>query len=404
MVRLLLIPWGFHDDVITNCWWGKFATEFPLRGYYDWLEFGGYHDPDLPPLHILYHREIREVYLFLYKPLWWVNVNVPVFPSKLMQWYFENGNQVVSKIPSIVADLLIILLVVKIVPEIKRRKGWLWLLALLPPLIYNSALWGGNDSVLNLMGWGAVYALMRKRYGLFGVLITAGILFKPTWLVYGLVMLIILLKNKGKLEEWGRMVAGGLVTAYVCAKPFAVGWTMPWLITTYGNKFLPGVMSHLTANAANLWSLLYGMEPIPDSIVVGGLVTARQLSLILFFGLLGVILVNLWRNYSEEKVWLTIVNVTMVSFCLLTRMHERYTYPALIPLFILTVKNKKYTKYLLVLMVTHMLNVYRGWWVPEIGWLRWLLMQEVVVRGLAVVNLGLMAGLLREQLGKKKVV
>ena len=119
--RLILVPLTFHGDVITNYWWGKFAVDFPLRGYFDWLNFGGYHGPDLPPLHILYHAGIRYAYLFIYKLLWFLNIQIPIFPSKFMQWYFDYGNQILSKIPSVIADLLILYFILKKFPQILKR-------------------------------------------------------------------------------------------------------------------------------------------------------------------------------------------------------------------------------------------------------------------------------------------
>lgn len=109
-IRLLSWPWIFHGDVTANYWWGRFASEFSWRGFYDWLNFGGHAPPDQPMLNIYYDWLVRLVYQFFYNILWFLNIKIPIFPSKLMQWYFDYGNQFLIKLPMIAADIFIIYL------------------------------------------------------------------------------------------------------------------------------------------------------------------------------------------------------------------------------------------------------------------------------------------------------
>ncbi|KKR68743.1 MAG: hypothetical protein UU09_C0003G0004 [Microgenomates group bacterium GW2011_GWA2_40_6] len=76
ILRLLLSPFTYHKDVEVNYWWGKFAVDFPLRGYYDWLEFGGYTHPNQPMLYIYLYQTVRYIYLFGYNLFTFLSKNI----------------------------------------------------------------------------------------------------------------------------------------------------------------------------------------------------------------------------------------------------------------------------------------------------------------------------------------
>ena len=78
----------------------------------------------------------------------------------------------------------------------------------------------------------------------------------------------------------------------------------------------------------------------------------------------------------------------------MTRMHERYTFPALIPLLILCFYNRSFYKYFVVLSITHLLNVYNWWWIPKIPFLMNFLKIDITVRVISFLNLFLTLGLL----------
>jgi hypothetical protein len=95
---------------------------------------------------------------------------------------------------------------------------------------------------------------------------------------------------------------------------------------------------------------------------------------------------------------LALVNVTLVTFFFLTRMHERYTFPAFIPLIILSLSEKSYFKYLLILTFTHLLNVYNLWWFPRLPFLIKALQLGVIIRLISLTNFYLLFALLKSQL------
>jgi Gpi18-like mannosyltransferase len=397
IIRLLVAPFVYHDDVITNYWWGKFALDFPLRGYYDWLNFGGYITPDQPPLYILYYRFIRQCYLFIYQYLWWLNTHIPAFPSNFMQWYFDHGNQILQKIPSILADVGLITILVKKFPQITKQKLFFIFVLFFPPLFYNSTVWGGNDIILNIAGLTSLYFLYKKHVLPAFMFLTLCLLFKSSWLIFLPVFAVMLLRAKPKFLELVLGILLSLFLVFVFSHSFAPTFSYSWLTNLYLTKILPGAMPHLTANAFNLWALLFGLTPRLDDVFVFLSFNYRQISMLVSLVLTLLITLNLKKYFSLNQLLLSLVNITLVCFMFMTRMHERYTFPLLIPLLILSILAPKFKKYLYLLTFTHLLNVYHWWWVPHIPVLINILDHNLVVRTLSLINLIILLSLLRIQ-------
>ncbi|HEX8923664.1 MAG TPA: hypothetical protein VF828_02945 [Patescibacteria group bacterium] len=403
LLRLVLLPLTFHGDVTVTYWWGKFASEFGWRGYYDWLNFGGYGRPDQPMLNIYYVWAIRQIYLFAYNILWFINIKIPMFPSAIMSWYFLYGNQILLKFPMILSDIAFIYAVFRFIKsefnEFKAKIAAL-ILALYIPLIYNSALWGSGDSIINLFGLLAVYSLYRKKYFVVPFFFLLSVLYKASLLIWSPLLLIMLLKQNTRIADYLKMAVFSLIFLYVICAPFSPVEINPiiWFFSTMSTKILPGAMPQLTANSFNFWALLFGLKPRLDELLILPHLSARLLSLIICLVFYTAILINMWKHYSIKTVLLSLVNISMTTFMFMTRMHERYTFPVLIPLLLLCFYDKKFIKYFLILTATHLLNVYNWWWFPLIPFLVSFLSIPAVIWTLSLVNLILSIKLLGIQL------
>lgn len=389
IVRLILLPLTYHGDVKVTYWWGKFAVDFNLRGYYDWLNFGGYGRPDQPMINILYCRVIRVIYLFFHRILWFINVNIPLFPSVIMSWYHEHGNHILLKFPMIIADILLIYLVYRFIKSQITEplaKIAALLLSIYPPLIYNSAVWGSGDSIINLFGLLAIYFFYRNALIIASILFTVSVLYKASLLIFIPVIFVILIKNKISYKSMFLTIFPSITLIYLVSKPFAVKNTFIWFIEIFFSKILPGCMFQLTSNAMNLWALLFGLVPRLDEFIIIPHLTARTFSVISTVILSLIIIYHFYRHYSINNLLLSLVNITLITFTLMTRMHERYTFPALIPLFLLCFYRRYYIKYFIALTLTHMLNVYNWWWYPPINPLITLLKNDLTVRIISLVN------------------
>ena len=389
ILRLLLSPFTYHKDVEVNYWWGKFAVDFPLRGYYDWLEFGGYTHPNQPMLYIYLYQTVRYIYLFGYNLLWWININIPLFPSNLMSWYFLYGNYFLEKLPFILSDILLIYFVYLFIKKYFSKGKAITaslIIALYPPFIYNTSLWGGNESLVNLLGLSSIYLFYKNKNILGALLFTLCLLFKSSLLIFLPVILVIFLKNKPKPKDLILTFLLPVVTTLVLAYPFATGPLLPWIINSYLKIFLPGIMPFLTANAFNFWALFFGLVPQLDEMKIFSFISAYGFSTLIGIIYLVFSAIRLFNNYHLKNILLTLVKISLFSFVFLTRMHERYSYPVLIPLFLLCFYDKRFIKYFIVLTLTHLLNVYNGWWIPSLPFLISLLKFEPTIRFISLIN------------------
>lgn len=390
IIRLMVSPLLYHGDINTIYWWGKFAHEFSLRGYYDWLEFGGYNHPDQPMIMIYYTLLVRLIYQQLHSFFWFLNIQIPLFPSQFMTWFFLQGNQWLLKIPFMLADIVLISLTIIFIKKHFPSKYVLYsgmLLAFYLPLIYNSALWGSGDSLINLLGLLSVY-LFYNRLSVPGILLfLTSILIKPSLLVWTPILAIIFIKSHPTIKSTLLMFGSALLYVYLIAAPFAPYSPLIWFSQIMTTKILPGVMPQLTSNAMNLWALLYGLTPKNDDLILFSLISARILSIILFLATVIFICYQLYRQFGLVKVLTALAAISLSAFSFLTRMHERYTFPALIPLFILCFYHRKYFKFFIILSVTHMLNIYRGWSYPPISFLITLLETRSFYSAIALTNI-----------------
>jgi len=383
-IRLILLPWTFHGDITVTYWWGKFASEFTWPGFYDWLNFGGYGRPDQPMLNIYYVWAIRQIFLFLHGIFWWFNTTIPAFPSTFMQWFFLNGNQILLKVPMVFADIGLIYFVNKIIPSKKLAL----LLALYPPLIYNSAVWGSGDSIINLFGLLSIYLLWKKKYIFASLFFIFSVLYKSSLLIWSPIFLLILIKNKVKFKNIILTALFSLGLIYFICLPFTPQGLNPlfWFYRTMTDKILPGAMPQITANAMNFWAIFLGLKPQLDEILVFNIISYRYLSLVICLFLYLFSLVKLYKNYNFRQILLSLVQISLITFTFMTRMHERYTFPALIPLLLLSYYDRSFIKYFLILTITHLLNVYNWWWVPQIPFLISFLKLDLVVRLISIIN------------------
>lgn len=387
--RLLLLPWTYHGDVIVTYWWGKFAQEFTWGGYYDWLNFGGYGRPDQPMLNIIYNWLIRLLYDFIYKILWFINIKIPLFPSKIMSWYFFHGNQILLKLPMLIADIFLIYFVYSVVLKefnISKAKIAAIILAIYPPLFHNSIIWGSGDSIINFFALLAVFALYKKKYFKFVIFILISVLYKSSLLIWAPIFLLVIIKQKISFKNLILMVGLSSAFIYLVSRPFAIKNSFVWFYETMTQKILPGAMPQITSNAMNFWAIIFGLKPRLDETLLLNIISFRSLSLLICLILYLYILIKLYKNYSLKSILLSLIQITLVTFVFMTRMHERYTFPALIPLLILCFYDRRFIKYFIILSLTHYLNVYNWWFVPKIPILISLLEYDLIIRLISVIN------------------
>ena len=327
LIRLLLAPYtGFWGDLAVYRSW---VTRLHDVGLHDFYSSG-------PP------AEYPPGYLYV---LWLIS-HVSTTPGYLL-----------LKLPSLVADLGIAWIAgtyaARLAPQqIKERWPVRTLVAAAvlfnPAVLALSSVWGQVDAVPAMFVLWSLLLLIasppRLRYEIAAFLLFAvAISIKPQSAFVVPVMLYVLYRRHLYRRSLSEVIDGalriGLIGAVslgawlVSGLPFGLG---PVSLVRF-NDDAANNHAFTSANAFNLWGVVgfWRNDSVGDHVVSFAGISAFHIGLLLFAVATGVVL---WQIHAAigrgapEATALTIAaaSVALLAFALLTRMHERYMFLALV--------------------------------------------------------------------------
>jgi hypothetical protein len=368
VLRFSLIFVDYHGDLRNNTSWAEIGFQKGLANYYESQPDSGwpYSKPNQPPLYILLFTALYNIWQFIDKQSWLLNQKISLFPSSFIWFWKDNGLTLLVKIPSIMSDVGIAILIYKFFSGDKdKNKGTLlaaiWLFN--PVTWYNSSVWGQTDSVVNLLGLTAILFLVKKDLIKFSLFFTLSFLFKASLAIFTPVLLAFAFSQKHKIKTWLYSIVIALSAIFIVCIWFHPQFDLLfWLISLYRNRILSGEIGFLTANAFNFWWLVDSGR-VPDSTAYLG-VKANIWGYLMTS--LGIIAIIFWlrKGVSNKKIFFSLSVTSLLTFLFMTRIHERYLYPffpvgtlliGFIPLFIIPY---------VVLAIVNVLNLSHLFWMP----------------------------------------
>ncbi|HVE92713.1 MAG TPA: phospholipid carrier-dependent glycosyltransferase [Actinomycetota bacterium] len=290
------------------------------------------------------------------------------------------------KLPAILLDLVLAGVVVRLATRLTPSsfRGFPWrgvaaaAILVNPAVFFVSAVWGQVDVALGvivlsaflLLGTGPP-SMMREASGL--ALLVLAIAAKPQalFVVPVAVLLLVWRHVRGESSQRGPMGVGAglarvgglgvfsLGVALVIMWPFRLGPLRVWEFYRQAS----GTYKHTSVWAFNFWGLAGFWRPDsgPEAFEVFG-VPAFAVGLALFVAGSALVLVQAWRRLnageSEGRVLLFGgAAASMIAFCVLTRIHERYLFFSLVALAPLAAY-RGFRRALAVLSVLFFVNVY----------------------------------------------
>lgn len=259
------------------------------------------------------------------------------------------------KIPAIISELIIGLIIYREIKKIASRKLAVFTLCLVifnPVFIFNSSIWGQVDSVLTIFMLAAILALRNTRFIFSSILFGFAILIKPQAIALLPVYILFTIRNF-QLRTILKLLLPGFLIIFILSFPFFPNQTLVSLLRHIFNT--ANEYKYTSVNAYNLWG-------------IGGFWFSDQV----FWNNISyqtwgyILLLSYWIviSYFYLKKKLSLYSVaalaTLGFFFLPTRVHERYLYPALVFLIMTTA----YFKSRLLLVLTgmlsllHLLNLY----------------------------------------------
>lgn len=320
LLRLGFAPMqGLDFDIGTNQGWAKSAVELGLaRSYRE--QVGGTMLPNYPPFSMMIFGATGHIYKSFVSPEY--DAGLPAY-------------RLIIKLPAILADLLLCVLLGWIVAKMRgRNAGWLaaGIVALHPAIVYESAVWGQTDSIFTLFLVTSIAALAWERTALAAVFFTLAFLTKAqTAALLPLFGVWYLIRPSRML--WGLL--GSSIVLLVVLLPFALGGAIPniWHVYTGSVGYYPVISSA----AYNFWwSLLADSSwSRHDTELLFNVITFRTAGYLLFVLATGsalVILANRMRSVLTPRQTLPILFLlaslsSFAFFLFLTEMHERYLFP-----------------------------------------------------------------------------
>ncbi len=235
--------------------------------------------------------------------------------------------RLVTESPPIAADFLLGLSVFCAIrrfgPSRMALLGML-LFAANPSLLFDTVVWGQNDSALTLPILLSTLLVLDSHYGLGSAVAAIAVLIKPQGLILLPAIGFWTVLN-AKPRDWMRAAAAFASTFLIGIFPFQVGH--PWSFLGSVVLFSTKRYSETSVNAFNLIGLLGGLRE-PDSLRISG-IPAIALGMAMFGGVYVLVAWMIYRKRTPRSLLFSIFLAYLGMFVFAPRMHERYMYPAL---------------------------------------------------------------------------
>lgn len=369
--RLFFVFSAYHGDLNNNISWGNLAVERGLLNYYEGKTWP-YSAPNQPPLYIILFGFTSLVWKNIESLSWWLNNNVPAFPSSFIWFWESKGMMLIVKLPSIFADLGIGVLIYQFFKKLEKEKLGinLMILWLFNPVVwYNSTVWGQTDPIVNLFGLISILLIIDRKILLSLLFLTISILFKGSLIIFLPLVFLMALYQRHKPSLWIKSIILSFTAVFAISFWFHPFIDLPmWLFNLYTNRIFPGEIGYLTANAFNLWWIIDSGKVLDSQTYLN--IPFRIWGFILFgSAYLATIFYLVKSKFTRKSFLFALTLVALTSFMFMTRMHERYLYPFL-PLSTVLLG---FIPELLLVYITysfiHLINLYHLFWIPSIPWL-----------------------------------
>jgi Gpi18-like mannosyltransferase len=280
----------------------------------------------------VYESGFTDLYLsdmFLDYPPGYMYVLYPIgYLRTLLVPDYENIFWVVLKLPSILTDIILCVMIYKFgVKKLGPVKAAFLsaLYAINPIIILDSTMYGQADSFFTFFIVLTAYYLYKDKVGWASFNFTLALLIKPQALIFPPMVLLWLI-DKRKLKYWGQSIAVGAVTFTALVLPFAVKLEPLWIFKHYYKTLIS--YAYASINAFNLFGL-FGANWIKETETFL-IFSYANWSTFFIYVIVGTIGYLHFRSREKSFTFFTPYFLASAVYVLCSMMHERYLYPAII--------------------------------------------------------------------------
>lgn len=401
LARFYLVTFGRDsgDLLVFEEWGRRFWDLGPLKFYLDegWL----YSFPTYPPLSSLMYGGLYWLFDHKYFLAQLHNL-IKIPPSAFIVYFYDYGYTFLLKLPSILADLGIGLLVYKMVKDLTGKENkaiWAFALFFLNPLtIFLAGVWGQTESFIAFFGLASFYLLSKEKYWASVPLLFVSLFLKPTWVVFLPIYAIVLLVKKANIKGILVGVAISAIIFWISTAPFSGEKVIEFTRNIVLENMLPAAKggARTSISAFNFYTIFHRI----DFVLVDKplfLISSKT------FGLVAYILLNLItlkivkRKKGDLKSLLfSIFVIGIGTFIFTTNMLERYFFAGFAPLIVLMVLDRKALGLGLLLNAGLLANLVWAFYRRKLGWLDHIFTDNnfLVIKLLSILNVFSFASLM----------
>jgi hypothetical protein len=384
ILRLYLLPLGFHVDILSNAGWGQWIYTHGPMGFYEnniWI----YSWPTQPPFVSLIYGFDNWLYIFLlelFRNIGHFIVRYHLAPGHMIWWFsftkwfdvakistesvFLTGYLITIKLLPVLADIGIALIIYLIAVKQKVKNVYIWptVFLLAPFSWYLSALWGQYDQLAFLPVLSAFILASQKKFRFATpILLALGIAIKPTSLILVPYFLYIYLKNRPKFYVVFTSLIAIIIFYIISTKVFTDQNLLYFSKTTLIKKIFFKTEPRLSVNAFNFWRLLQinGLESYKTLFIFIPAYLWSMASFIYF----NLVAIKFNKVITTRNMIVGLFIVSTGSWLFMTNMLDRYLFAGIVSGLIATIYNYKLFKYWLLLSLIYWLNLYNQWWFPD---------------------------------------
>lgn len=382
--RIFLSIFPSHVDILSIAWWGRWIYQNGPLGFFEnnvWF----YSWPTQPPLVNL----LFGFGYYIYASLSWIFVQIGSFialhrlaPTKFLWWFdfvrwfggatysttdFPIGFIMSIKLFGILADIFIGLIVYLTAKKFNPKKALFFsaLYLFSPFSFYISALWGQYDQLSYLFLLLSFLCMLNKRTLIIAPLILAiSINLKPTSFIFTPLFTWFYFKQKPNLP----VLAVGVISSIGVLVVSTIPFTHKNIYTFFTQEVIPRVIYkaefRVSTNSFNFWHILIGNQAFGQDHPFL-FIPARYWGY-LFFGLINFWTFRICKVVNPKNVFIAMFIIGFGGWLFLTNMLERYLFAGMSSGLLLAIFYPQILKYWLVLSIVFWINLFNGWWYPDI--------------------------------------
>ena len=372
LIRLGLMFIDSSFDINNHISWAQDAYSRGFSGFYETQsrEVYAWLYPNYPPLSILIFYLVFIIKQPVFNLLWWLNLKIPFFPSKIFTFLGTRDYTVgFYKIPAIIFDLVLACILYlfsnKLFPKNNNKHLVTVSLVLFNPIFfYVSSLWGQIETIVLSFFLISIYLLIfSKKPILSFIFFVLSFLVKPVIIIFLPVYLIYFFKNYGWKKIISSLIIGNVIFWFSFFPFYKSGNIFIYPYLTYFNKIiLSQSMDRVSNSAFNFWSINSQLMQIKEKVMIVGPLSYQTLGITMVIVFYIMVISLYFKETKSITAFFYSMFLTGFSYIMFaTKMHERYFIYLLPFIFLVSLKEKKYFKWLIFLLILFFLNIFYSW-------------------------------------------